>query len=274
MTKEFESMLIGKYTDRIELKTASWTNCISVLNHLFVNWNLYYDEKLDLKELAVILNVPDLERYIKEKHVLKNPKHAEFIKSMSVKIEKMIDFIDFPSFDHLIDAVSRVKATIYPDPKAYLNKFKPVSAGPKPVPEVGELEFEKWKVKIFDGLNFSFIPDLESMINDENSVYTRNVRENAAYLYLKMLSDTLNVLNDCGLSLLVQDYPKFIFSQLETFSIQKLHSELKYPGRGDARYPISHFRPKLSILDSDSQILQSMKNMSDSEIDELINKYQ
>lgn len=273
MTKKFSPMLIGKYTDRIEFQTASWKNCIFQLNHLFANWNVYFDEKLDLVELAVIMNMPDLKFYIKEKHVRKNPKHEDFIKSMSVKIDKFFDMVDFPSFEHLIEAVAKVKASIYPDPRAELNKLKQVNAGSKPVPEVGEFSFDQWKSKIFDGLNFSFIPELEAEITEQHSVWTKNERENAVYLYMVRLSETLNVLNDCGLSLSVQDYPKFVFSQLEPFSTTKYHSDLQFPSRGEKKYPICHFRPKLSILDPDSPILQFMKNLSDSEIDELINKY-
>lgn len=271
--KEFKPMLIGRYAYRIEFQTASWKNCIFALNHLFANWNVYFDEKLDLKELAVIMNVPDLKFYIQEKHVRKNPRHEDFIKSMSVKIEKFFDMVDFPSFEHLIEAVAKVKAAIYPDPRAELNKFKQVSAGTKPVSEVGELEFNKWKSKIFDGLSFSFIPELEAEITEQHSVWTKNKRENAAYLYMIRLSETLNVLNDCGLALSVQDYPKFLFSQLEPFSTTKYHSDLQFPSRGENKYPICHFRPKLSILDPDSTILRSMKNLSDSEIYDLINKY-
>jgi len=273
MTKEFKPMLIGQYADRIQSETANWKNCIFALNHLFANWNQYFNEKLGLTALAVILNVPDLKFYIQEKLIRSNPKHADFLSTMSVKIEKLIEIVDFPSFEHLIEAVAKVKAAIYPDPRAELNKFKQVSAGIKPVSEVGELEFNKWKSKIFDGLNFSFIPELEAEITERHSVWTQNERENAAYLYMIRLSETLNVLNDCGYALSVQDYPKFVFSQLEPFSTTKYHSDLQFPSRGEKKYPICHFRPKLSILDPDSQILQSMKNLSDDQVEDLINKY-
>ena len=206
--KAFEPILIGRYQDRIESQTESWMRLIFAANHLAAAWNQYFAETLDLKELAIILNVPDLKQYIQEKHIRQDPKHVDFIKTMKVKIQKLIELVEIPSFDHLLSAVSNVKAAIYPDPMTEINKFKPVPAGKNPVSEVGELEFNKWEAQVFNGLNFSFISELESEITEKHSVYTRNERENAAYLYMKRLAETLNVLNDCGLALTVQDYPK------------------------------------------------------------------
>lgn len=274
MTKEFEPLLVGRYSDKIESQNASWMNCIFALNHLFVNWNLYYDEKLDLKELAVIMNVPDLKTYIQEKHVRKNPKHVDFIESMSFKIEKLIENVDFPSFDHLIEAVSRVKASIYADPREELNKFKPVSAAPKPVSAVGELEFQKWNTKIFDGLNFSFIPELENSIIEENSVYTKNLRENAAFIFYTKFSELLNVLNDIGHDLETRDFPVHFHRCLNMENTEKLRAELKV-NFGEKKYPIRHFSPAIGMFKiPDWDIAMYFENMTDEQVNELIEKYQ
>lgn len=272
MTKEFKPMLIGKYTDRIEFQTASWKNCIFQLNHLFANWNVYFNEKLDLIELAIILNASDIKRDIQEKQILKSPKHADFIKSMSFKIDKMIDSVEVPSFDHLIEAVAKVKAAIYPDPRAELNKFKQVSAGTKPVSEVGELEFNKWKSKIFDGLNFIFTDELKESIIEENSVYTRNIRENAAFVFYSKFSELLNVMNDMGHQLETIDFPIHFHRCLNMENTEKLHTELKVCFC-EKKYPIRHFFPSIGMFMPDWNLSTYFENLSDDQVDDLINKY-
>ena len=272
MTKEFNPMLIGRYADRIESQTSSWMNCIFALNHLFANWNEYFNEKLDLKELAVIMNVPDLKFYIQEKHVRKNPKHEDFIKSMSVKIEKFFDMVDFPSFEHLIEAVAKVKAAIYPDPRAELNKFKIAQSINKPIEAVTESAFELWKSRIFDGGNFNFIDELKDSIIEENSVYTMNIRENAAFVFYSKFSELLNVLNDMGHQLETRDFPIHFHRCLNMVNTEKLHTELKVYF-GEKKYPIRHFFPSIGMFMPDWNLSMYFENLTDDQLEELINKY-
>ena len=272
MTKEFKPMLIGRYADRTESQTASWMNCIAALNHLFAEWNQYFNEKLDLKELAFIINTPDVKRYIQEKHILKNQKHTDFMKSMSVKIEKMIDLVDFPPFEHLIEAAAKVKASIYPNPRAELNKLKQVNAGSKPVSEVGEFSFDQWKSKIFDGTNFVFTDELKDFIIEENSVYTTNIRENAAFVFYSKFSELLNVLNDMGHQLETRDFPIHFHRCLNMENTEKRHTELKVCF-GEKKYPIRHFFPSIGMFMPDWNLSTYFENLTDDQVNDLINKY-
>lgn len=254
MTQTISPLLVGRHFDRITKETENWTNLIFSLNDLIPKWNQYFNEEIDLPELHKILNVQDLEFYIKNKATLKNPEHAGFLKTMNLKIEKMLELIQFPNFNHLIDAVFIVNMTM------------------KQVPEV---ELERWYSKLFDSKFqcFEFKPELESEIQEKHSVYANTDREKAAFLYMCRLADTINVLNDCGLAFKTEDYPRFIFSQLDSLPTEKLHAELKMH-RSENRYPISHFRPNLYILEKESQILTSMSELSDIEISELITNLQ
>ena len=272
MTKAFEPILIGRYQDKIEAQTSSWMNCIFALNHLFAAWNQYFDEKLDLKDLAVIFNVPDLKFYIQEKHVRSNPKHADFLSTMNVKIEKLIDIVDFPSFDHLLEAAAKVKASIYPDPRAELNKLKSGNATPKTVSEVGEFSFYQWESKIFDGTNFVFTDELKDSIIEENSVYTSNIRENAAFVFYSKFSELLNVLNDMGHQLETRDFPIHFHRCLNMENTEKLHTELKVCF-GEKKYPIRHFFPSISMFMPDWNLSSYFENLTDDQVNDLINKY-
>lgn len=277
MTKAFEPILIGLYQDKIDEQTKSWKNAISCLNLLANSWNSYFTETLDLKELAVILNVPDLPGYIQKKHVRKNPKHADFIKTLNVKIDKLIEMVEIPTFGHLVQAVANVKAAIYPDPQIErqiaINNGKGIRKKVYLIDPLTEFEFEKWKAQIFDGQKFSFPPELEAEITERNSVYTHNERENAAYLYMVRLSELLNILNDCGMDLADRDFMQPVFHQFIRFSSGIPHSTLKHH-RSENPMSIMHYRPSMDILGSNSSIQYCFSNLSDLQIAQLIEKLQ
>lgn len=273
MTKEFKPMLVGKYSDRIKFQTASWENCIFALNHLFVNWNIYFEnEQLDLVELAVILNAPDIIRYIKEKQIRKNPKLTDFIKSMSIKIDKMNDIIEFPPFDHLIEAIKNVKAAIYLGSKAELNRLWMAQPFNKPVKAIDESSFGLWKSRIFNGENFIFTDELKDSIIEENSVYTRNLRENAALVFYSKFSELLNVMNDMGHQLETRDFPIHFHRCLSMENTEKRHTELKVCF-GDKKYAIRHFSPSIGMFMPDWNLSTYFENLTDDQVDDLINKY-
>lgn len=272
MTKAFQPILIGRYQDKIEAKNASWLQCIIALNHLAENWNSYFKENLDLKELAIILNCPDLKFYIQEKHVRSIPEHLNFIKSLRVKVRELVKIVEIPSFSHLIEAVNKVKVAIYPDPASAFNKFKITQPVIKPIEAITDSVFELWKDKIFDGKKFDFTEELKNSIIEENSVYTKNQRENAAFIFYTKFSELLNVLNDIGHNLETRDFPIHFHRCLNMENTENFHSGLKVY-YGEKRYPIRHFSPAIGMFQMpDWNIAQYFENLTDDQVNELIKK--
>ncbi|MBW8334845.1 MAG: hypothetical protein K0M40_22705 [Prolixibacteraceae bacterium] len=272
MTQEFKPILIGKHTDRIESQTASWMRAIYALNSFAASWNTYFNETLDLNELAIIFNQPDLTRYIKEKFVRKNPKHLDFMENLNIKIEKLLEMVIFPDFDHLLKLAAEAMASIYPDPASAFNKFKIAQPVKKTIEAITESAFELWKEKLFDGTNFEFTDELKNSIVEENSVYTRNQRENAAFIFYTKFSELLNVFNNMGHGLETRDFPIHFHRCLNMANTEKIRAELKVC-TGEKHHPIRHFYPAIDMFRPDWNITMYFENLTDDQVNDLINKY-
>ncbi len=253
MKTEFERMLVGRFNQLIEEKNNSWLRTIDALNSLAVSWNSYFNETLDLKELAVIFNQHDLSMYISTKFVRKNPKHLDFIENLNVKIEKLIEMVEIPDYNNLLKLAAEAMSSIYPDPARAFDKFRSTKPIKKPIEAITESVFELWKNRIFDGEKFEFTDELKDSITEENSVYTTNMRENAALIFYTKFSELLNVFNDIGHGLRTTDFP--------------IHFHRCLDNKG------MYFYPSIYLFKPDWGVLATFNKMTDDEIELLIEKY-
>lgn len=275
MKTEFKPLLVGRHDTLISEQNKSWSNLISVLNNLFSGWNSYFNEELQIDEFEALRQVPNLAFFIQSKHVKKNPEHANFIKSLSVKMEKMVEMVEIPQFDHLLSAVANVKANIYSGTNRQLG-IDQIKAGngykrPGITNPILEQEFENWKTRLFNGVNFEFTTELETEIRERNSSYTGNFTENAALAYLSKFCEMMNVLNDLGFQVNIQDIPRFIKPCIETYSSDRRINEPKFNDPLFTRF-VFHFRPAINMLFKENGYVNIFNNLDETNISEFIEK--
>lgn len=250
-TKVYEPILVDRHVEQIKKETENWTTLIFSINDLIQKWNLYFSEKIDLPELDKILNDQNLEFNIQVKKIQQNPKHADFIKSLNVKVEKLIDMVEIPDFSHLVNAIFIVKMALK---------------------QVSEAEFDRCKSKLFDSQNqcFELKPEFELEIQEKYSVYASRNKEILAYLLVNRFCLLINLFNNMGGNVGVKELPDPFKYLISSFQTDKKYSEF-VRHFSDPKYWILNFKPSIYMLKPDSSLMLLIGNLSENEINDLIN---
>ncbi|NQU88179.1 MAG: hypothetical protein HQ541_20725 [Mariniphaga sp.] len=253
MTKEkFIPQLIGRNEQAIIDETDNWEFCIHQLNHLQKPWKEYFNEILTPKILQDLTTIKPggISRFIQLHWIDKKPELSKLAKSNHIKIDALIAITDFLDFESLKDDLFAVKDCI----------------GKK----LGDVFNVHLKDILVKGM-FVFPDKLKKQIEEKNTHYTSNNRENLVLALTGKLCFYFNILNDLGANILDRDLPRTIEGNFETRATNKKYSDLKFRGLGEDKHQIPNLFPTYSMfLRESNSFLSLFENLTDQEVENLI----
>ncbi|WP_372773470.1 hypothetical protein [Mangrovibacterium sp.] len=240
MKSEFTPMLIGKDEERIKTELNRWDELIEALNHLSSEWQKRFKSPIELKDLSTLAATRDLLRFFQVLHIEQDERYSDFMNSLSVKIDKLIEMVELPDFTNIIMAVQAFQETTIHLP-GWQNQFK----------------------SIFNGESFEATSELVSQIVDSNSHYTRNEQENTVLILIQKFCATINSLNNIGCNFCKEDFPASFSQLMIPYRTERKYSDLP-KSTGNPNYFITNYKPAYCMFrNSNSGVVSMISYLSD-----------
>jgi len=218
----FEKKLVGRDEVAINQKLDLWQDATGQLNDLSRNWDEYFSEPFTPELVAGVLRTKPTEHFI-QVHFIHNDKElAKLAEAQRVKMQKLIEITDFPNYEFLKNSINAFKDWL--------------------VRKSFQDELEDNIVKLYIDGEYVFPDEMKAVIEAKHTYYTRDIYENAALELVQNVCDSLNALNDLGLSVFSSDLPIAIQQCVSDVEGTKTYSELQ-SGQRDGKFFISRLSP-------------------------------
>lgn len=243
MSEELKPILVGIDTEKVTEEITLWEKLFQSLNDFFGDWMEYYKEPLSLEEFRKFQEVEDKPFYLGEKYVSKQKVYADFMERIKIKIRKLVDMVDMPSYEHLIvgsDQVANMLLRVHADDlRAWLERCKTESG-------------------------FVLLEELQAEIVQRNSTYARSGAEILAFLYQRRFCEMINLLADAGRETDPSDLPP-IFLQGVLWQRSKALPWLEKPPR--------HCEPGPGLMREGSPLVARLSKFPDDHVLKLIKEF-
>ena len=250
---DFKPKLIGKNSDALEHELSAWENIIRELNYFSDSWKKYFGKEITFEKLQECLTNPNLKYFIQVTYIeyLDN-ELGRLAKKGQYKMDVLVSGTPFPPFEALIEEIAGIKQSIKRD---------------LPVKFDANIE------EVFQNGNFVFPEALKKQIEDKNTFYTKNERENVVLALVQKVCFYINIINNMGGRILNSDLPRDFESIVKNAGTNKKYGELKYRGSGEPRFFIPNLFPDHNMMElKGNALLNMVAHLSDQEIEELTEK--
>lgn len=231
----FEKKLIGRDEKSIEKTTEAFKYSVRELNDLAVNWQEYFGEKFTPEKVSEILLTKDISHFIQSHFVLtRNNERAKLARKGEYKLSHLIDETPIPPFEHLKNDIISFRAGLN------ARKFAD--------------ELENNIDKLYIDEQYVFPDEMQAAIEAKHTYYTRDEYENAALELVENVCNSLNALNDLGLSVSSSDLPVAIQQCVSDVEGNKTYSQLQ-SGQRDGKFFITRLSPFWGMFKQENNAL-------------------
>lgn len=240
MSEELKPILVAVDSEKISDEISLWEKLFQSLNDFFGDWKEYFNEDLSVEEFRKFQEIEDKPFFLGEKYVSKQKEYADFMKKLKIKIRKLLDMVDIPSYEHLLagsEQVANWMLRVHADDlRAWLEKCKTESG-------------------------FIMLSELQAEIGEKYSTYARTPAEILAYHYQRRFCEMINLLADAGRETEPSDLPP-IFLQGVLWQRSKALPWLEKPPR--------HCEPGPALMREGSPLVARFSKLPEVRIMELI----
>jgi hypothetical protein len=219
METQFKKKLIGRDTESIEKTTEAFKYSVRELNDLAANWQEYFGEKFMPEKVSEILSTKDISHLIQSHFVLtRNNERAKLARKGEYKLSHLIDETPIPPFEYLKNDIISFRKGL--DSRKFAD------------------ELENNIAKLYIDEQYVFPDVLKASIEAKHSYYTRDEHEKAVLDLVENVCNSMNALNDLGLSVSSSDLPIAIQQCVSDVQGTKTYSELQ-SGQRDGKFFIT-----------------------------------
>lgn len=244
----FEPRLLRRDTEAINKQVDDWKYAAKVLNELAADWHRIFNEKFSIDLLNQIFSEKstNIERFLQIHFINLDPEYAKFAEKM--KIEVALQITKFPDFGNLPDFIKNI--------------IKPNIIGKI-------LDFNKWIDSVCVEGVFEIPAQLIEAIELKNTFYTKNLRENLVVVIFERLAGSINILNDMGAAINLNDLPLTLKRGLTSTSTGIQHDTME-KHFSEGRFSIMHMVPSIQFSENSNPILSLINaNLTDEEVEKL-----